>query len=472
MIQKTPFTLFLLILVVIFYWITNNIYYILPLPIIAIVFLFLKWVISFPDDKNCPVIATLLFLSIFADLSNTVLLKYYSVFSVSKIFRGLMEIYFLFLLLIRKPENENFWLRIFVIMGVAFISILSMIGTQNIEYYFNTFNSYNKFIFFFVCLEVFQRYFITNSERQLMLKVFLVTAFVQISVIIISFIFDIELFSPFYAARFGYAGIMAAQNENATILFLFLFFFLYRFEYLKRGILLIFATLAACFFTGMKSIVTLAPITLLIYLVRKIFVEGLQKKTVMMALISTFMVILFYFQQDYILLRIEKSLNYYEYRFTQEQMYLTEFLFGRFYRFIEAIDMLQGQENFILIMLFGGIDITELSTESDIGDLILRTGIVGSCVLLAIYFKTICSSIIEDSKFMSRFFEVAWVIFVALAGHIIFSAIIGQYLALLLSLLSWNIFKDSVSTAMIMQPQKVRLSFRMVEKNINEEKST
>ncbi len=382
-----------------------------------------------------------------ADGANSVLANMsVSFFRISIFVRALAQGYFLFLLL-RTRQGLLIWLMLgffYLVFLIGTVATLDSLYSFEEYHFFDNFNIINKMMFFFICFAVFKQYFQTLDERNRLFKVFEILLLVQASVIIISFIFHLEIFAAYSVRadsslrlRFGYQGLIPAQNEISAFFLIAFFYFFLKVIYLKKGMFALITVTIAALFTGTKVIIIL-PAILLLYMSLSVLGQALRAGKINRLYFLTggvllLLIVAVVWQYDYILSRLSPTISYYTYQASQDPSgSLLNVLAapGRRLKIQRLLTDYLPQFNF-LNYLFGGIDLQDLATETDFVDIFARLGLVGGLVFYLAYIKalTFPNGAISLTRLL---FIGVWLGVSMTAGHIAYTAINGGYLAILL----------------------------------------
>jgi hypothetical protein len=233
--------------------------------------------------------------------------------------------------------------------------------------------------------------------------------------------------------RFGYDGLIPARNEASAFFLIAFFFFLIRFHQGRMRIFKLLIVVLASLLTGTK-VVLIIPVILLIYIIRELIHSRdfkVRRQYLLASALVFLLLVLAISQVEFILAQIEPTINYYS-------GYITDFDFTTF-DILASGRQIRIQEfvttylpNFNLInYLFGGHDIAAYPTESDFIDVFIRLGLLGGLGFYYLYVTTMLPKgrPIQVTHFL---FVLIWLAVSATAGHIVFSAINGGYLAILI----------------------------------------
>ncbi|WP_175921548.1 O-antigen ligase family protein [Burkholderia latens] len=249
---------------------------------------------------------------------------------------------------------------------------------------------------------------------------------------------SIEMFRSYQAEthiRSGYKGIVYAQNEAAALIVVALgFAYLHA---LTRGWRARSAALATCMLvaamlSGTKGAVVGALGMTCAYCYARFDVIKATRYVGMAAAVLVSSAILAYLFIPAVNDAVELSLRYFSHqggRIGNDKM-LTLLLSGRNLKFANVWDDLQ-QRNFVAL-LTGGYPVVRYMVEIDIPDLILMLGLP----LFAVYFAALsraflCRGPRTMSRRFGRLFFVVLFAMASTAGHVLGSAVISPFLALI-----------------------------------------
>jgi hypothetical protein len=389
--------------------------------------------------KQTSIILGLIVLMFIADGINSILRNLGTpFFTVSVFVRFVAQGYFLFLILHSKRGIKVWLLALFLMVsfGIGFLAGRADLYVSGEYHLFDNFKDINKLLFFFVCFEVYCLYFNTEDKQQSLFRVVELLFLVQTLVIIMSFIFDIRLFAAYYRPergvwRFGYQGLIPAQNEVSAFFLIAFFYFLAKMVYLKRGLVPLLLVTTGAILTGTK--VGLIPAgVLLFYACRWVIRFRVPKAHLMVVGLIIIVAGLALVQFDYIMARIQPTLAYFTY---QQQHGFGDSLIGmvttgRDYKLQVFLRDYLPRFN-LLNYLFGGYDRTFYSIEFDVIDVFAMLGLVGGGVFYYYYLKKLLYPLrgIDSHRLI---FIIVWLGVSVSAGHIVFSAINNNYLPVLI----------------------------------------
>ncbi len=405
--------------------------------------------------KHSSIVGFLLILSFAADAANSLLANNgRDSIQISIYVRLLAEAYFLFYLIITKRKT---WLWE---AGAAFIAIW-LIGALVISQstagrydFFESFKDLNKMFFVFICLVTFKEVFqIQNGTRTRLFKLFEWLILIEVASVILGFVFDVDLLASYTrtvkgvttVARFGYQGLIPAQNEVSAFFLIAFFYFLWKNIYLKSGTLYLLLTTIAGVLTGTKVGALLAGL-LVLYLLKRLRLRIRRTHLILLAVLVGICVVAFV-QRDYLLSRFEPTINYFTY-WVEQRGAVILFTTGRNVKVDQIVLQVLPHFNWINI-LFGGYNLSRFATEMDIIDVFLKLGAIGTLLFYSLYIGIILRPKQVKINLNRLLFVIVWLSVSTTAGHVVFSAINGAYLAILLLAFETFSHKEEAATPSI-----------------------
>ena len=155
---------------------------------------------------------------------------YDSFYRVSVYVRAPIEFYWIFLLCRHKRGGK-------IIIVLAFFGLGSLIGSiAEISYvphyhFVQSIVETNKFLICFVVWYTLKYYFVSSEDRNKLFRTYELIVLIQSISVISGFMFDIDLFSSYWdfgqqqIIRYGYKGLIPAQNEASGFFIIALFYF-------------------------------------------------------------------------------------------------------------------------------------------------------------------------------------------------------------------------------------------------------
>lgn len=319
-------------------------------------------------------------------------------------------------------------------VAVTLLSIFTwcLIGAYDINTAFETINVVFKALsFFFFCIAF--KYIFKNSNSTNLIETIVKLSFIAYTTsIILGPLLGIESFKSYGEVRFGYKGIILAQNEASALLLIGLLFFGYKVT-LKRSdkidIIGLLSAAIAAFLIGTKAAVII-PVAVfsIILIARSGFIKSAPFVLFIFVAFPAFIYALTLFStaaQDV----IDSTTQYLTYQLTHSanDNILTLLLSGRDDKLQYAWENIVDENPFYLI--FGGYPIGLYSIELDLFDLAFLLGIP----TLTIYLINLKNAFLADKKGISRrYYILSFILVLAIsnsAGHLLTSALALPYLA-------------------------------------------
>lgn len=375
-----------------------------------------------------------------ADGLNSVLLNsQYDYYRISIFIRIFVQAYFILLLL----HNHHRGRLILLFFVLSFVFLLGTLAGFNSLYTWSdyhlseSFVQFDKMFFFFIVWETLRHYFPKAEERNKLFNLFEFIILTQSIIIIIGFVFDIKLFAAYVRAgsgaisRFGYQGLIPAQNEVSAFFILAFFYFLIKVSYRRQGFVGLILTTVAGVLTGTK-VTLILPIILAFYVLGWLVkYTRTSRKYLPLAIIVLILGLTVFISRGYLLSRLQPTINYFSYSFDHDNRSLISIIVsGRDIKVQNFISMYLSKFN-LFNYLFGGQDLARYSTEMDIIDVFARLGLIGGLIFYFYYVRLLLIPYrtIDLNRIL---FIFIWLGVSILSGHIIFSAINATYLAILL----------------------------------------
>lgn len=368
-----------------------------------------------------------------SDAANTILLKSDNqTLRVSIIIRGIALIYFIILLsgYARGLQALGIVFVLFLIFGIGGISEI-IAGNNYI--WFENLNLFFKLSFIFVCWEVLHKFINDSKKRDKLFRVFEMIVLVQSIAIILGFVFKLDIFSSYgQDYRFGYKGLIPAQNEVSGFFIIAMFYFLWKVVEQRKGIVKLIIVLLAGLLTGAK-VALIFPLLLLVYFM--IWTRGFLSRKVFWFLCLFFVILIptIVLNFDYLIERLTPTFQYFSYQLSigNNPNSFSLFMSGRDLYVQNSIQQIFSNKG-IHNILFGGHNLTVNSTETDFVDVFLFIGSIGLVIFYLFYLKILLNprnGVINKHQLI---FAIVWIGVSTVAGHLVFSAINSMYLAILL----------------------------------------
>lgn len=390
-------------------------------------------ILRFPVINKSSVIIGFVILMFLSDAANALLLKIDNQpIRVSIIIRGLALIYFVILLSGYSKGRQVLGI-VFILFLVFLIGGISETLAGNDYIGFENINLFFKLSFIFVCWEVLRKYINEPKKRGKLFKIFEIIILVQSVTIILGFLFKLDIFSSYgQDYRFGYKGLIPAQNEVSGFFIIAMYYFLWKVVDQHKGIIQLLIVLLAGLLTGAK-VALIFPLLLLIYLL--IWTRAFLSRRVFLFL-CLFLLILapvVIFNLDHISERLSPTFQYFSYQLSvgNNPDYFSLFMSGRDLYIQNSIQQIFSNKG-IHNILFGGHNLTVTSTETDFLDVFLFIGSIGLIIFYLFYLKILLNPQKGALNKHQLIFAVVWIGVSSVAGHLVFSAINSMYLAILL----------------------------------------
>ena len=345
----------------------------------------------------------------------------------SLIVRSVAELYFIFLLF-QKKQSVSVILKASIIVVIFFIGAWSAVHSYRDYHFSENFFMVNKMIFFFITLEVFRQYFKSPRVNHLLFKTFEVLIFVEVLTIIIGFIFNLEVFYSYDEfVRFGYKGLIPAQNETSGFFIIAFFYFANQVRRSRRSIWKLLLVGGIGLLTGTK-VSLLMPALLVVFI--GYWLKYRPQLALKLFIVSMFIVAAALFYKDYILNVASPTIDYIQYKVEKEGLSWLYVLTGGRNALVTDIVSSFTEDADIVNYLFGGYDVGIRLTESDVVDVFLHLGLIGGIFFYVWYMQSMFFSTKINATHL--LFVVIWIGVSIAAGHLVYSAINGTYLAILI----------------------------------------
>ena len=234
------------------------------------------------------------------------------------------------------------------------------------------------------------------------------------ALILIGFIFGIELFKTYSGNRFGYNGLLLTSATSTYVYIITLFYFILKYKANSKFDYKFLLVLFSCFFIGTKSLY-LVFLALAVYLISSKFSSKKSKIISMLIFLIISCIgfyVLFYKVEFFNTIREERGL-------------LSVFMSFRNILLVRDVIPYINENWTSMSYLFGGVH--DISTQSEMGfiDLFYYWGILGGVLYLAAYYKSFFT--FKTNYIILFFFTIlAFVIFIA--GNFFFYSTIPIYL--------------------------------------------
>lgn len=366
-----------------------------------------------------------LYIFFISDACNKLLLYLKYDFSrVSVFFRLIYEIAFFILILIFMNRLRETFVKMFLMLFLLFL-IGQILFSLKVDYTYNYIENllhFNKY--FFVFIIYFSLYHL-QSHRENLNKIISVLEslfLVNAAAAILGFIFQIDLFRTYIDQpyRYGYSGLIPAQNEATLFFFIGISYFYYLNFMIGNKTYKFWFFLLATVLLGTKGIYLFLGLLLLFHFLSH---SSLKAKVFVILLgVALFFGITWYVQTE----SAQDLLSYFVIK-TKENGLINMLLSGRNASIDNTIPTILDKWNFVNYFI-GGQDINHFAIEMDFFDLFLFFGLVGGVSILILYFFTLFK--LRMKKPFNFFFVFSYFLLAFFAGHFFYSATNALYLCL------------------------------------------
>lgn len=321
-------------------------------------------------------------------------------------------------------------LTVFFLIGQYFLSL--SYDDMNFPENANTHFKY-LFIFIFFLLVIDIRKL--DSLPPIVFNVYKLILTINGFLIIVGMVFKIPWLNTYNSRwRFGYDGLILAQNEASFIYIFALTLVYYRKFFLKKNELFFWVVVIPSLLVATKAVYLYIVLLILFHIFFKLpfrqaisFVLGgaifgylILRTTINKIFINAYEFFMFIYKRDGLLYAVLSGRN----QFIDKKL-------------IPLITEHWTVFNF----MFGGQDVISHYIEMGIFDLILFYGIIGSLLYLYAFFKMF--RLLNLNKKFKIFFAISLFFIIATAGHFFESGIAGiHFIMLLLMCNNWNNSKD------------------------------
>lgn len=344
---------------------------------------------------------------------------------ISLVVRLLFEVFYLILLLARLRETAHFFIGA-LFLTICFVVSAFIGGLIFFDYSWGeNLVIFNKLLWLFLSWYVLKTYIKNPKDQKKLFYVYEGIIFIQSMCIFLGFLFKIPAFASYEAYRFGYKGLLPAQNEASFFYIIAFFYCAVQFTRYQRCRLLLLITSIAAAMTGTK--VGFGILILLVFFV--VFIWGIQYPKYTWGILGgIFLVIMLIFINWQVLYeRIMPTISYFSSRFENGQSLASLVTSGR-------LDLLSYPklilQKYPFVVITGGYNLSLHPVEMDPVDIFLSIGLIGAIIY---YYWLLAITIPWPIRFnIQMFFVVVLLIISTVAGHFSYSAIGGTYCAVLL----------------------------------------
>ncbi len=380
--------------------------------------------------RHTSIVITFIVLMFIADSINAVLINLNSPFGrVSIVIRLLAQGYFLWLLL-HKSLGRRILLIVLCFYVIFFVGTFAALNSYDNYEILGNFSAVNKMLFFIICWGVFSCYFKTVDDISKLLQWFEIIILLQVISVILGFVLNLHYFASYpNGERFGYKGLIPAINEVSGFFVIAFFYYLQKIVLGKPSVIMLTLVIIAWLLTGAK-VALILPMILLFYILKWIANGRLKKSFLGLSIGVSLLIVVAILLNDYFLTRLLPSINYFTDHWLQGRTFFSLFMSGRDLKVNYLASEILPDFNFVNY-IFGGIDLVSFSTETDAIDVFVRFGLIGGLFFYCLYICILLGDI-RAISFTQLLFVITWLGVSMTAGHLVFSAINGVYLAIIL----------------------------------------
>jgi hypothetical protein len=256
-----------------------------------------------------------------ADGVNSVLLnRGASFFRISIFVRSVAQIYFI-LVLLRAYEGRKRLRGIFlfyVLFLIGFGAYAITTPQPDRGSFFANFVIVNKILFFFIVFETFRLVYKTAESKTRLFRLFEALVLLQAIVIVLSFVLKMDVFAAYSyvvdgeirIVRFGYQGLIPAQNEVSAFFLIAFFYYLIKFDTQRQGAWELPLVTIAAMLTGTK-VALILPVILAIYLMKWLLQTHPQKSSILLGTVILVFLGYVFLNWQQIVERLAPTINYY-----------------------------------------------------------------------------------------------------------------------------------------------------------------
>tara|TARA_R110002051_G_scaffold313322_3_gene389318 strand:+ start:9293 stop:10498 length:1206 start_codon:yes stop_codon:yes gene_type:complete len=345
---------------------------------------------------------------------------YFPFFSRTAIlYRLLLELVCIFTILMFFNKKRLIWVEWFIYFVICFFisNIYLKYITKINVYIIEQFIYFNKYFFIFFIFFATYKTLENKNALHKIIKNFKKIFIINGCLAIIGLLFKIKLFStiPIGTSRFGYDGLIFAQNEASIFYLLGLFVFYYEWMINRKPLKNLLFVIILCALTGMKAVLLGIVLLYLFHIFTRLTIKKIIY--IFIGLISFSTIIVFSIP------RLKILFGYYYYFFINKGFLYT--MLGGRNTFIESRVIPYLAKSNIVAYLIGGQNISNVDdhlslVEMDFIDLFLFFGILNGFFFLYLYKKYIIGYI------QNKYFYFVVCLFVLLSffsGHFFTSSV-------------------------------------------------
>jgi len=343
-----------------------------------------------------------------------------SSFRIGVIVKGIFTLIFFFYAIIYLSKEKNHLLfSIFILGAFFFIGQFLLVQNMTSLKISENLNRFFKYIFILLLYMPASDILVSKKCPYILLKLYKFIIWFNGIVILIAFLFSIDMFRTYIGPwRFGFDGLIYAQNEASYFFILALTTFYYRRFYLHIKEWTFWLVLITSLLVGTKAVLLYIILLLLFHISQRVSIKKILIAVSSIAIIGYFV---FSSTINKILLN---AWQIFQYNYEKEGL-LFALLSGRNTFINTKLLPLIGEKWTWLNFLIGGQDVQKYYIEMGFFDLFLFFGLIGMLLYLYIFIK-IYNRITFEYKF-KLFFLLALSGIIGLSGHFFTSSIAAMY---------------------------------------------
>ncbi len=337
-------------------------------------------------------------------------------FRLGPIVKGFFEIIFLFYALLYLTKSKIHLLFSIILFILFFLTGQYFLTLSGLHIHFwENFNSLFKYLFPIILFLPAKDIIDCKKGTEKIWKVYKWVLIINSIFIIVGLIFSIEFFRTYKGPwRFGYNGLIFAQNESSYIFIFAITTLYYRRFYKNIKEKLFWLILASSFLVGTKAVYLYLVLLLIFHFLQRVSFKKFIS-TVLLLGISGYLV--FFSLINKIILNAWEVFNYSYQKFGL----LAAILSGRnFFIQQKLIPLVSTKWSFINFII-GGHDMKTYYIEMGLIDLFLFFGLLGGLLYLYIFFKML--NFVQFEYKFKLFFTLSLLGIIALSGHFFESGI-------------------------------------------------
>lgn len=378
--------------------------------------------------KNHPApLEYILLLFFFAEIFTKVFYyKDYCFFNVSALIKGIFILYVAIYSLYNLTSNRKKGFYFLVIFLVIFL--VGNFFFKGERTFFNTIFYNIKYFLRYILIFVLYIFCDGFYNKKFNVKLFKLYEYIVIGnslLIILGFIFKLDVLSTYRGTRFGYNGLFLVPSIATYFYCIALIYYSHKIMNKAKGYLVFFLLIISASLIGTKAVLLfLAFVIFTLFIYYKLY----RKKTFYMILALSIAIVLFLREYIFNVLITTYDVLYDVYENNGVITMLTSY---RDLKFINEFPSIFNERMSWINYLFGGTDFSMFRIEFELVDIFLFFGIIGSLLYFRFYFKNIIVL-----KYFNRIsvMQLIFLLFTAcLSGTFFNNGAVGLYLIIVIN---------------------------------------